>query len=138
VEEFTKLTETLGTRFGQETPSLGDLQAVIAMAHGVTKKVLASKAPDPEAAFEEDGEGGGSSGGGLGSRAEIYRRVQEAADALERLEPHSPTPYLLRRAVGLGAMSFPQLIRALLADGATLDSITKEFGIQESQESANP
>ena len=40
-----------------------------------------------------------SSGGPIRSRADAYRRLSEAADYLLRAEPHSPTPYLVKRAV---------------------------------------
>ena len=40
------------------------------------------------------------------SRAEAYRVLQAAADFLQRTEPHSPTPYLVRRAVAWGEDEF--------------------------------
>jgi type VI secretion system protein ImpA len=135
IREFTSLGDTLGARLGPEAPPLIDLRSAIADSHTLAKMILDRKGPaETEAVPAEGGNetaAGGSRGSATSSRAEIYRRLQDAADALERLEPHSPIPYLLRRAVDLGAMPFPQLIRALLADGGNLDSITKEFGIKE-------
>jgi type VI secretion system protein ImpA len=137
VREFTSLVDLLAAKFGPEAPPLVDLRSAIADCHTLAKMILERKGPAEADAAPAEGESGsgtaasGGRGGAMSSRTEIYRRLQEAADALERLEPHSPIPYLLRRAVELGAMPFPQLIRSLLADGGNLDSITKEFGIKE-------
>jgi len=43
-------------------------------------------------------------------RADAYRRLESVADYLETLEPHSPVPRLVRRAVAWGNMSFHQLL----------------------------
>ncbi|WP_210283260.1 ImpA family type VI secretion system protein [Massilia sp. Dwa41.01b] len=49
----------------------------------------------------------------IASRSEAYARLRELADYLAQLEPHSPVPALLRRAVDWGAMPFDQLLREL-------------------------
>ena len=51
------------------------------------------------------------------SRAEAYRRLAEIADYLQRSEPHSPTPYLIRRAIAWGGMSLPALLAELMESG---------------------
>jgi type VI secretion system protein ImpA len=53
----------------------------------------------------------GSGGRPIRSRAEAYRRRSEAADYLLRTEPHSPTPYLVKRAVSWGGMTLTKLLR---------------------------
>src|SRR5213076_2466023 len=63
---------------------------------------------------EGSGDGSGTKRGGQSSRQEVYRQLAEAAERLRQLEPHSPIPYLIQRAVQLGSMSFPQLIRQLV------------------------
>ncbi len=67
------------------------------------------------------------------SRAEAYRQLAEAAETLERLEPHSPIPYLVRRAVELGSLPFPQLIKALIRDGNVLAELSRELGLKEGE-----
>ena len=49
------------------------------------------------------------SAGPIQSRAEAYKRLGEAADYLIKAEPHSPVPYLVKRAVAWGNMSFGEL-----------------------------
>ncbi|MCB1033146.1 MAG: type VI secretion system protein TssA, partial [Acidobacteria bacterium] len=74
------------------------------------------------------------SGGAIRSRAEAYRRLSEAADYLARTEPHSPTPYLVRRAVSWGSMTVTELLKELLADKSDLTTVFKLLGIPGGQE----
>lgn len=55
------------------------------------------------------------------SRAEAYRRLTEVADYLIRTEPHSPAPYLIRRAISWGGMTLEQLLPELVSDIALKD-----------------
>jgi type VI secretion system protein ImpA len=50
---------------------------------------------------------------------------------LQRLEPHSPIPYLINRAVELGALPFPDLMIALIRDAEVLAGMNRELGIKE-------
>jgi type VI secretion system ImpA family protein len=71
-----------------------------------------------------------SSASAVGSRAEAYRRLNEAADYLLRIEPHSPTPYLVKRAVAWGDMSLDQLINELVHDQANREFIFNLLGFR--------
>ena len=51
----------------------------------------------------------------------MYQQIAEIAEALRRLEPHSPIPYLLERCVKLGALPFPELMREVIREATTLD-----------------
>jgi type VI secretion system protein ImpA len=63
-------------------------------------------------------------------RDRIYAQIEQLAVTLERLEPHSPVPHLLMRAVHLGAMPFPQLMAELLRDPNVLGRMNQELGIR--------
>jgi len=67
------------------------------------------------------------------SRAEAYRRLSEAADYLLRTEPHSPAPYLVKRAVAWGGMSLAELLVELLAGNNDVKTIYNLLGIREGQ-----
>jgi type VI secretion system protein ImpA len=67
------------------------------------------------------------------SRAEAYRRLSESADYLLRTEPHSPAPYLVKRAVAWGGMSLAELLVELLAGNNDLKTIYNLLGIREGQ-----
>jgi type VI secretion system ImpA family protein len=50
------------------------------------------------------------------TREEAYKRLNEAADFLLKNEPHSPVPYLIKRAISWGEMPLPQLLNELVFD----------------------
>jgi type VI secretion system protein ImpA len=55
--------------------------------------------------------------GPIRSRDEAYRRLGEVAEYLFRTEPHSPTPYLVQRAVAWGRMPLHELLPELARRG---------------------
>jgi type VI secretion system protein ImpA len=57
------------------------------------------------------------------SREEAYLRLTEIADFLADVEPHSPVPYLLRRAIAWGGMTLQELLPELLQDQAALKDV---------------
>jgi type VI secretion system protein ImpA len=59
----------------------------------------------------------------------LYRQLAQIADALKRIEPHSPIPYLLERCVRLGAMPFPELMREVIREAGALDEIDRLLGL---------
>ncbi|MFM0057676.1 type VI secretion system protein TssA [Paraburkholderia phytofirmans] len=52
--------------------------------------------------------------GHIESRAHAYRLIEIVARYLEENEPHSPTPYLLKRAVAWGQMPLADLMREIV------------------------
>jgi type VI secretion system protein ImpA len=65
------------------------------------------------------------SGGPIRSRTDAYRRLAEAADYLLRTEPHSPTPYLVRRAVEWGNMNLAELFQQIVRNDGELQEIDR-------------
>lgn len=81
-----------------------------------------------EAYLHGDGDEEGpawSSGAPIRSRAEAYQRLAEAADYLLRTEPHSPTPYLVRRAVEWGSMSLHEVLQQLVRNDAEMQELNR-------------
>jgi type VI secretion system protein ImpA len=66
-----------------------------------------------------------------GTRDGLYRQLSDIAAALRRIEPHSPIPFLLERCVRLGAMPFPELMRAMVREGAVVDEVERLLGIEK-------
>jgi type VI secretion system protein ImpA len=62
------------------------------------------------------------------SRDEAYRRLGEIADYLLRTEPHSPVPYLVKRAVAWGGMPLAELLQELLDSESDLKQIYRLLG----------
>jgi type VI secretion system protein ImpA len=68
--------------------------------------------------------------GPIKNRAEAYLRLSEAADYLLRTEPHSPVPYLIKRAVGWGNMSLAELLMELVGTPDDLVAIQRLLGMR--------
>lgn len=65
----------------------------------------------------------------LSSREQAYRQLEAAADYLQSIEPHSPTPYLVKRAVRWGQMSLPELIEEAGTEEGALERFFMMLGI---------
>jgi type VI secretion system protein ImpA len=65
------------------------------------------------------------------SRTEAYQLLAAIADYLNTVEPHSPTPYLIRRAVTWGSMSLEELLLELVRDRSDLASIYTLLGMKQ-------
>ncbi len=151
-----ELAQELNTKMGQYAPGLSSIRQAIADCRALAQQILQRKGPDSNAVLDEESnslelegdgtiESGNESGldsSGIGarsvalhvaSREQVYRQLNEAAGMLQKLEPHSPIPYLLHRAVELGALPFPELMKALIRDSDVLESMNRELGIKESE-----
>ncbi|HEX7154203.1 MAG TPA: type VI secretion system protein TssA [Thermoanaerobaculia bacterium] len=67
----------------------------------------------------------------LSGRAEAYQKLREASEYLMRTEPHSPVPYLVRRAISWGNMSLAELLDELLQKNADVNTINTLLGIRK-------
>jgi type VI secretion system protein ImpA len=63
------------------------------------------------------------------SRDEAYAQLAEIADRLQALEPQSPAPYLIRRAIDWAGMSFAELVMSFSRAGLQLDQIVELLGL---------
>ncbi len=133
------LTAALNQKMGPDSPAMTDLRAAVSDCYTLAKQILQQKGPAPEEATAAPAEANGAPPSADGApparavatRAEAYRWLAEAADLLEKLEPHSPIPYLVRRAVELGSLPFPLLMKALIRDEGVLTEMNRELGIKE-------
>ena len=116
--------ESLRRHFVEEAPALGRLDALLARAQAPLRGEIARRgeplqrpAPvqseslqtdvlDPDANEESDDDGPHDV---LAERERAYRMLSEIADFLAQTEPHSPVPYLLRRAVAWGGLNTAEL-----------------------------
>ena len=63
------------------------------------------------------------------TREKAYEKIEEIADFLQEIEPHSPVPHVLKRAVHWGSLPFEQLLEELIANKNNLLEIHKLIGI---------
>ena len=80
--------------------------------------------------FGADGEKGTYTTGSIRNRTDAYQRLSEIADYLAQVEPHSPTPYLVRRAVAWGSMTVMELLQELVQDEGDLRGIYNLLGMR--------
>ncbi|MDM8537987.1 type VI secretion system protein TssA [Desulfobacterales bacterium HSG17] len=64
------------------------------------------------------------------NRAEAYRILSAVADYLLIHEPHSPTPYLVKRAVSWGNMTLTELLKELVEEDSNLRQIFNLLGLK--------
>ena len=138
-EEEIKLTvEALAAPFGEHAPALLGIRTAFMQCKETVNGIL-QKRPDLSGGGEGGSAGGdgtpGSAGGraSAGSREEVYRQIGLLASQLRQMEPHSPIPYLLERAVEMGRMPFPMLVKELIRDMAQLGEVYREFGIKDAE-----
>ena len=144
------MTQFLTSKLGQDAPGFTALRPAIEECRRLAQQILQKKGPVAGAPAEEMADvgaapsdnGGGAAAGAAqfvpsrpryGTREDIYKELATAADALERLEPHSPVPFLVRRAVELGALPFPLLMQALIRDAGVLSEMNRELGIKQAE-----
>lgn len=71
--------------------------------------------------------------GPINSREDAYRLLEAVADYLERTEPHSPTPYLVKRAVTWGRMSLADLMQEIVREEGDISRYFSLLGIKDSK-----
>jgi type VI secretion system protein ImpA len=141
VQELTTLVQVAGEKMGKSAPSLINLRGALEGCQTLGQQILQRKAPpaaEPVAA--ENGTAPSTAPATNGAarptrqgttRQDVYQQLAQSATLLQQMEPHSPIPYLILRAVQLGSMSFPDLMRALIRDGNVLSELSRELGIKE-------
>ncbi len=144
IEEIGGLQRALDARLGELAPGLVAIRKAASDCQTLAQMILGRKGagPAPAAPVVADHEGGAPAESGNGrpagrrptSREEVYEQLAAAAELLQQIEPHSPIPYLIQRAVELGRLPFPQLLKVLIRDANVLTELNRELGIKELQE----
>ncbi|OWK38544.1 type VI secretion system protein TssA [Fimbriiglobus ruber] len=137
LDELQQLVRVLNAKAGEAAPGLNGLRKALTDCRTMTQEVLRLRAGDagvaPADAGEPTAEGGESVSGGapvattrpgaVRTRADVYARLAELTQELERFEPHSPVPYLIRRAIEMRDLRFPELVDQLTSDKRLLEFI---------------
>ena len=63
------------------------------------------------------------------SREQAYKTLEQLAEYLATIEPHSPTPYLIRRAVKWGQLPLAELIQEVLNEEGDLNGMLAMMGL---------
>lgn len=146
LEAIDALAGTLDRQFGKDSPSLmtlaGLLEQILSLAESeLHKRGIHPSQQAEEACIEAEAPAlpapSGAeeirvpqSGGAIRDRAEAYARLNEVADFLMRLEPHSPAPYLVKRATEWGRLNTVELYQELFLKLGGQLNIFEMLGLQ--------
>ena len=105
------------------------------------KETAMTERAEANAAASAGGNAGGTASAGdpeapvpaIRSREDAYARIAQVADYLQRTEPHSPTPYLLRRAIHWGRLDLNQLLLELTGNGMDFMQVMRLLGIGQDE-----
>jgi type VI secretion system protein ImpA len=158
-EAWRDLTALLDERMGTDAPSLSKVAEMLARMRQALRSLLQERDPrdqpkpaalPPTPAYVLEDEMSETlqtispshiavvstplqepaANGRIGSRAEAYQLLELAAEYLLREEPHSPTPYLVNRAVAWGRMPLPQLMQEVLREDGDLNRFFSIIGVR--------
>lgn len=137
------LGKFLDQTLGAAAPSLLTLRNGLLGIQNWTKQNLADRpdevlelgegAPGPDDSLAGDDPLSVHIDAAIRNRWEAYRMLSTAADYIARTEPHSPVPYLVRRAVAWGDMSLEELLSEIVRNEPERKEIFRLLQIAESR-----
>lgn len=142
IDELKKETTALETFFdkqcGKEAPSFGkfrdSLESIEVRLKSLVKTPVTEETSSSAITAEEQSEGFVAGNLTMNTttqgREEAYLALSRIADYLLEIDPHSPAPYLVKRAVSWGDMSLGELLMELLKEGQNLQQVYSLLGIK--------
>lgn len=136
LKALATLDQTLVELCGHDAPGLGgvgdalrDLSNLIAVALG--ERETRPAAPPRPARPQAPANAVAPTSTAITTREQAYAQLVAIADFLQKLEPHSPTPYLIRRAIEWSHLSFAELLVTLARVGMQLDQVIEVLGLAD-------
>jgi len=137
----------LAPNLGKLTATLESARRVLAQLHDSVARVvpdddvlqedvlisaqeLDAATPVPEADRRDAVERRVAGGPLWRNRTEAYATLAMLADYLADVEPHSPTPFLIRRAVNWGSMSLPEVIAEIIREEGDVNRLFNVLGVR--------
>lgn len=138
------LAHTLDQQMGEDAPSLGAMRSllerieVVLQAESRRRGIQIAPAPQEGGTADEAHEPREAHAPdyGLPDRDEAYAALAHIAQILEHIEPHSPVPYLIRRAVAWGQLDTAQLYHEVFIRCGGQINIFELLGLEAQAESA--
>ncbi|HYW71251.1 MAG TPA: type VI secretion system protein TssA [Pyrinomonadaceae bacterium] len=133
VDACAALQNVLDEKCGSDGPSLYQFHEVLNSIKQLMTQCLHARQDEPmqiaeeisEPVIEAEDETEVWSSGPIRHRADAYRRLAEAADYLMKTEPHSPTGYLVKRAVEWGHMSLFDVLKQIVRNDSEMEEIDR-------------
>jgi type VI secretion system protein ImpA len=140
ITELDQLTESLSSRMGTVAPGMSLVRKALLECQQLAQMILQRKGPAPSAveegaepASEADGAVQGTAPAAaprrMRTREDVLNQLAEASALLLQMEPHSPVPYLVQRAVKLARLPLPQLMRVLIRDPNVLSQLDRDLDL---------
>lgn len=144
LENINTISESLNTLYGDQSPSFGKLSAQLDIFLKIAQQALKSKYSDVSkelnimqaeetSVFVPSADATSSHTAqkiSITSRKDAYLLLSYAAEYLLRTEPHSPTPYLVKRAISWGDLSLSELLLELVNNNNDLLAIYQLLGMK--------
>lgn len=137
--ELARLERGCDEWLGELAPGFGPLRGVLDALHAFVHERLPyvpEVPPMPEPVSTPEHEAAPTTAavaalpaGAPSSREEAYRQLAQIADFLARTEPHSPVPYVIRRAVEWGHQPLSSLLDELLNADAESRRLWQLLGV---------
>lgn len=139
--EINRFNEILQRRFDRLAPGVSELRKALEDCLDIANRTLKEKGgsdsaaevttdDSPSVGSADASWGGGVSAGAIRSRQDAFNRLEEIANFLRQVEPHSPVSYLVQRAVNWGRMPFEDLLQELLKDTTVRAQVGELLGIK--------
>lgn len=128
MSNMTQLLEQMRSLVEGELHKRGVRPQASAQSENATAPVVAHSVEDRTAPESR------AASGAIRDRADAYARLAETAEFLMRLEPHSPVPYLVRRAIEWGHLNTVELYQELFLRLEGQLSIFEVLGIEKSND----
>jgi type VI secretion system protein ImpA len=136
LQSLEQLNATLNRLCGEESPSLRLLSGLLGQIQTLLGSELHKRGVPLEAEVVEDLETAANDPvspapacAQIRDRAAAYAKLAELAEFLQRIEPHSPVPYLLKRAVSWGNLGTAELYREMFVKGGGRLDIFELLGL---------
>ncbi|MFO0938007.1 MAG: type VI secretion system ImpA family N-terminal domain-containing protein [Gemmataceae bacterium] len=137
LDELQLLCTTLDQKAGKFAPGFSSVQKALSSCRTMANEILRIRNPNASekptgadakatvnsSAAASDDTNDGASLAPVRNREEVYTRLQELTVILEQFDPHSPVPFLVRRAIELRDLKFPELVDQFTMPRGILDFI---------------
>ncbi len=117
--------------FTDDAPYFTDLANLLDEMETFLEQFVAGGAAPDAVSPEEAQLAPGVSAGPITSRDDAYRKLREVAEYLRQIEPHSPVPPLIDRAVRWGNMTFESLFEDVVKNQDVRNQTKELLGLQE-------
>lgn len=148
------LQSFLDTKLESESPSLYHAQEKVQDLVSFCEQVLSTrhqpqddisvhietKTSDPEEADNTDAPSSTTTAHidtVIKSRSDAYSLINEAANYLEKLDPHSPSPHLIKRAIRWSNLDLKELLQEMIKDPSSLEDLKHLLGINQDDSTLN-